>query len=218
MTKNKIILGLSIGLLLSPLLQLRAETVVSTGATTNVPTKTISPAKDSLAEKAKLAELKVKLMKETATLKKDLETKKIEMQKKIGDKKDVVKKKLEVKSQEKVRLILDRIYNKLNAQLNKIETVDAKISTKINDLEKEGKNVTEVEVQYNIAKQALDKAKAEILATRMIGVEEVTKETSKEILRETVKTAEDTIRGIGAEYRKVLPLLAKVEGDNSIKN
>lgn len=218
MIKNKIILGLAIGLLFTPLLHAKAENVTTTATTTSATTQPVSAAKNSSIEKAKVAELKAKLMKETDALRKDLEAKKAEMQKKIAEKKDVVKKRLEVKSQEKVRTALNKIYDKLNTQLNKIETVDAKILTKITAFEKEGKNVTAVKAQYSIAKQAFDKAKAEILATRMIASEEITKETSKEAIRETVKNAEDTVRGIGAEYRKILPLLAKVEGDNSIKN
>lgn len=209
---------LAMGLLFSPLFQVKAEDVtVTTTTATNVTTETTSPTKGTAIEKAKIAELKAKLMKETEVIRKDLEIKKVEMQKKIGDKKDVVKKRLEIKAQERVRLALDKIYNKLNLQLNKLESVDAKISTKITLFEKGGKNVIAVKTQYDIAKQALDKSKAEILATRMIGAEEIMRETSKEAMREIVKTAEDTIRGIGAEYRKVLPLLAKVEGDNSIK-
>lgn len=188
MTKNKIILMLAMGLLFSPFMSVKAETATPT----------------------EIAGLKAKLMKETEVIKKDLEAKKLEIQNKIAERKDVVKKRLEVKAQERIKITLDRIYNKLNIQLNKLEAVDVKISTKITALEKEGKDVIAVRAQYDIAKQALDKAKGELSATRMVGSEEITKETSKEALRETVKTAEDTIRAIGAEYRKVLPLLINI--------
>lgn len=207
MQKNKIILILAMGLLFSPFIGVKAETVAPTD-TTSVNGETTSPTKGTAAEKAKIAGLKAKLMKETEVIKKELEAKKLEMQNKIAEKKDVLKKRLEVKSQEKVRLALDRIYNKLNIQLSKIEAVDVKISTKIAAFEKESKDVTAAKAQYEIAKQALDKAKEELSATRMVGAEEITKETSKEALRETVKTAEETVRAIGREYRKILPLLA----------
>jgi len=217
MQKNKIILVLALGMMLSPLFVINGELTTTTTANTNVNTQTQNIKRDPIQEKAKLEEMKAKLMKETEILRKNLETRKAEIEKKINDNRVEKKVRLESKAQEKVKVILEKIYNKLNEQLGKLSRVDVKLSLKINAFEKEGRDVSLAKAQYTIAKTALEKARVEILAERMIAVNQVTLQTSKGTIRELVKTAEESIRTAGAEYRKILPLLAKVEGDNSVE-
>lgn len=217
MQKNKIVLVLALGMMLSPLFVINGEVTTTTTANTTVNTQNQNIKRDPIQEKAKLEEMKAKLMIETEILRKNLETRKTEIEKKINDNRVEKKVRLELKAQERVRIILEKIYNKLNDQLGKLSQVDVKLLLKINAFEKEGRDVSLVKAQYTIAKTALDKAKSEILTATMISADQITKETSKETIRELVKTAEESIRTAGAEYRKILPLLAKVEGDNSVE-
>lgn len=217
MQKNKIVLVLALGMMLSPLFVVNGEVTTNTTANTNVNTQNQNIKRVPIQEKAKLEEMKAKLMKETEALRKNLETRKAEIEKKINDNRVEKKIRLESKAQERVQVILNKIYNKLNDQLGKLSQVDAKILLKITTFEKEGRNVSLVKAQYTIAKTALDKAKSEILTATMISADQITKETSKGTIRELVKTTEESIRTAGAEYRKILPLLAKIEGDNSVE-
>lgn len=211
MQKNKIILVLAIGLMFSPVFSLKAveTTTVNTNTTTQVKIK------DQAKDATKIAELKAKLMKETDALRKNLETRKTEIEKKITEKKDSVKKKLEVKSQEKVKTTLEKIYNKFDAQMGKLSSVDAKLFAKLALFEKEGRDVSQAKAQYAIAKASLDKTRVEIIAARTVAVNQTSKETAKETMRDLVKNTETSIKATAEEYRKLLPLLAKVEGDNS---
>ena len=211
MKKNKIILVLSVGLLLSPFALVKAVEAVPLVETTTIKTPTTNNANDILDEKAKIADLKARLVKETAAIKNNFETKQVEIEKKIAAKKDITKKKLEAKAQEKVRVTLEKIYNKLNSQIIKLSQVGIKISTKIFGFENDRRDVTDAKVQYNLAKIALEKATSDVLATRMVAVSQIAKETTKETLRDLVKTAEESIKNAGSEYRKVLPLLARLE-------
>lgn len=214
MKKNKIILALALGLILSPMFVAKAG--VTTPAT-NVTTKSEEIKKDALNEKAKIEELKAKLMKETEIMRNNLALKKAEIEKKIADTKGEIKTKLETKSQEKVRATLESIFNKINVQIGKLSQIDMKISAKIAELEKAGVNVTNAKAQYTIAKATLDKTTAEVIATRMIAMDQIGIETSKGTLRGLVKQAEESIKATGKEYMKVVPLIAQIKNDNKVE-
>jgi len=221
MERNKIILMLAIGTLFTPSLAIQAATVVPiTKTTTTVKTENVVKTPVVL-DKAKMEELKANLMKETETLRKNFSTQKIEIEKLIAEKKGEVKTRLAVQSQEKVRALLDTIFNKFNGKMSKLSNVDMKISAKIAILEKEGVNVTNVKAQYAIAKASLDKTTAEITAIRMVSLDQISAETSKGILRDLVKKAEDSMKATGAQYMKIIPMIEsnnKVEAKTNIIN
>lgn len=211
MERNKIILMLAIGTLLTPVLSLQA--VENTKATTTVQTQNTT--KVPTIDKAKMEELRAKLMIETKALKNNFDIQKTEIEKLLAEKKGETKSKLVIKSQEKVRTILDNIFNKFNAQLGKLSGVDSKISIKINALEKSGVNVSAAKTQYAIAKASLDKTTAEVMAIRMVLTEQITINTSKGTFRDLVKKVEESMKTTGKEYNKIIPLV--VSRDNKVE-
>ncbi|MFA6392617.1 MAG: hypothetical protein WCW54_00825 [Candidatus Paceibacterota bacterium] len=213
MKKNKIILVLALGLLLSPMFAVKAEVAT----TTNTPPTPEGVKRDPIKDKAKIEELTTKLMKETEIMKNNLTVKKALIEKKITDTKGEIKTKLETKSQEKVKLALESIFNKINVQIGKLSQVDMKISAKIAELEKAGINVTNAKAQYTIAKASLDKTTAEVIATRMIAIDQVGVETSKGVLRDLVKQAEESMKATGKEYMKVIPLISQIKNDKVVE-
>lgn len=195
---NKTILMLAVVMLLSPIFTLQAV------ETTTTPKK---------IDAAKLEEFKARLKKEAETVKTNLETSKSDVEKKL-DGQNSVKVKLAAKSQEKIKKVLEKIYTKFNTQINKMQQVDEKIASRISTLEKGGLDMKDAKAQYAVAKAALDKATSDILATRMFSMEQITKEISKETIRTLVKSGEESLKNVGAEYRKTLPIMAK---ENNIK-
>jgi hypothetical protein len=208
--KNKIILVLALGLIVSPLF-VKAETTTTTTNVTVTPTQGVKI--DPLKDKAKIEEMKAKLMKETEILRNNLITKKAEIAKNIADMKSGAKKKLEVKSQENVTKILESIFNKMNTQVGQLSQVDIKISNKIAELEKAGINVTDAKAQYTIAKASLENTMAEVMAMRTAAIDQTSVETSKDILRNLVKQSEDSMKATGKEYMKIVPLISQVKND-----
>jgi len=213
MHKNKIVLMLALGLMISPFFAVQA---VVTTDTKIPPVKSRDAIVAELKAKIKKEPntvkidpetLKVNLMKETDAIKKNIETSNVETTKVIEGTKDSAKTKLAVKAQKNVNTLLEKIYNNLNSGIQKLKTVDSKIFAKINTAEKAGLNVTRIKDQYTIAKTALDKANADILSTKMSATEQINQETSKETLRALVKTAEDSIKAAGVEYQKIIPLI-----------
>lgn len=196
MQKNKLILILGIGMIFTPLFMIQA---VTTTSTTSI--------KES--DKAKIEALRATLIKETAQMKASLGTSRTEIEKQLIKSGVGIKKNLDIQAQGRIRIIIEKIFNKLNAQLGKLSQVDIKISQKINSLEKEGVDMAKAKEEYVIAKTALDKANANILATRIIATEQLSKETSKEAFRSLVKTAEESIKTAGSEYKKVMLLIIK---------
>lgn len=202
MKKNKIILVLALGLLLSPMFVINAEVEVK---------------RDPIKEKAKIEEMTAKLMKETEIMRSNLTSTKTLIEKKITDTKGEIKTKLEIKSQEKVKSVLESIFNKMNVQISKLSQVDTKMSAKIAELEKAGVNVTNAKAQYVIAKATLDKTIAEVTAIRMVAIDQVGVETSKGTLRGLVKQAEESMKATGKEYMKVVPLIAQIKNDKVVE-
>lgn len=197
---NKLFLIIGLGVILIPFWGVQA--VVSTTKTT---TGTMSE-----ADKVKFDALRLKLEKESAEFKASLGTSRAEIDKKLLETKDAIKKNLDSKAQARVRVIIEKIFTKLDNQAGKISLIDTKIGQKISDLEKEGSNMSKARAQYEIAKISLSKTNSEILALRVAATEQLSKGTSKEIFRSLVKTAEESLKNTGNEYRKILPLLVKI--------
>ncbi len=145
------------------------------------------------------------------------EARKEEIKAKIAERKGEIKMKLEAKAKERVKMTLATIFKRLNAQLDKLVKLDVRVGEKITALKTGGMDTTAMSSQYVIAQTALAKAKVDVEATSSISTDQANTETSKETLRSLVKTAEDSIKAAGAEYRKVIELMpnasvnAKVE-------
>lgn len=237
MQKNKIVLVLALGMILSPVFALQAEDVSSSvSADANVQVQTnndiiknslesrkaiINNAKDIINKKiediktirdATIADLKANIEQRVAALKTNIEARKAEFEKKITAKKDEIKTKLATKAQERIKKLLDNIYGKLDKKIEKLGEVDAKILAKINTAEVNGVNITAIKAQYTIAKAALDKAIVDVSAAKTASINQTTIQTSKDALRSLVKIAEDSIKAAGAEYRKIIPLIMPATG------
>lgn len=195
MQKNKLILILGIGMILTPLFMIQA-------ATTPTPLKP--------EDQAKIDALRASLIKETKVMKTNLGTSRAEIEKQLASTKSSTKKILDIKAQDRINILIEKIFSKFNTKIDKITQVDTKISSKLNTFEKEKKvDVSKAKEQYIIAKKSLDKTIADILATKMIITEQVTKEISKETIRTLVKSLEEEIKSTASEYRKILPLIAQ---------
>ena len=213
MIKNKIIFVLAIGLMFSPFTSLVAVEKIDEAAVKTIP-------KISQAEMKKNAEAyNAKVKKELLdNLKNSVKTRELEIAKTLS--KDIASKKikLEAKAQERIRVIVNKIYTKINAQLSGLSILDNIISLKINGFEQTDKDVTALKAQYTIAKAALEKARVESISTSTVFSSEILLEISKEDIRSLVKTTEESIKNAGGEYKKLLPLFTKLESDNSTKN
>ncbi|NVN97296.1 hypothetical protein HXX01_03655, partial [Candidatus Nomurabacteria bacterium] len=151
MIKNKIILTLIIGSLFSPLFVVNAvETVNKKVAPANTNSAATEKAKPELTEAQKV---------EQGTL----EIRTMILNKKIDERKNEKKKVLNTESRDRILKVLNIIYKNFDTSVKKIEEIDSKISTKIEILKKEGKDVTTVQKQYDIAKFELTNAKTEVL-------------------------------------------------------
>jgi hypothetical protein len=174
---------------------------------TQIKTLRNEKAKNVKAEiEQKKTEMKASIEKRTTELKANIDAKKAEITKQIANKKDEIKKKLDTKAQEKVKTNLDKIYTNLSGKITKLSEIDAKILVKINADKTAGVDTTKALAQYTIAKTALDKAITNVSATKTISIDQTSIQTSKETLRALVKTAEDSIKNAGVEYRKIVPL------------
>jgi len=212
MKKNKIILILVFGtIVFSPLFIIQAAT------SDTITTTSLQKATDLEIKKAK--EEAVKKMKEKEIeANKNTELRKKEIEKRIKENNQEEKTILKLKKLENVKSLLEKIFNQLLDKQLKLTEVDKKISAMIKTSKDEGKDVSLLENEYKIVKMNFEKAKGDIFETRIITMEQIKVATSKSVLRDMIKTSEDKLKAIGAEYRKLIPMLAKLEGDNSINN
>jgi hypothetical protein len=146
---------------------------------------------------------------EKAEMKLKFETRKEELKKKIEVRKGELKIKLEDKAKERVKNILANMWKMLNNQLDRLSKADTRIGEKLASLKEKGLDVSKASAQYTVAQTALAKAKLDVEATSSLSSEQAETETSKETLRSLVKTASDSIKSAGAEYRKIFPLMPK---------
>lgn len=205
MMKNKIIFVLAIGLMFSPFASLVAVETIDTTAVKTIP-------KVSDAEMKKNADaLNAQVLKEQIdNLRNSVQARGLEIAKTLSWDTTNKKIKLEVKAQERVRVIMNKIYTKINDQLSKLSILDNRMSSKINAFEQEGKDVTTLKAQYTIAKAAIEKARVESISTSTVFSSEISLEISKEDIRSLVKTTEESIKTAGGEYKKLLPLFTKL--------
>jgi len=218
MIKNKFIMVFAVALIFTPLFMIKAEETSAIGTNTSVTTTSQDIKVDPAQEKIKADEMKAKLKIESETLMKNLIARKTEIEKKINDNRTEKKIKLEAKAQLRVKTTLEKIFDKLTDQLGKLSLVDAKLSSIISGYEQKGKEVSPAKEQYVLAKAAVEKAKVEILADRMIALNQTTLQTSKGTIRDLVKTAEESIRAAGNEYRKIIPIIAQTNGGSEVEN
>lgn len=142
-------------------------------------------------------------------IKADAAARKAEIKAKMDLRKGEIKIKLEAKAKERVKALLENIFKKLNGQIEKLSNIDKKIGEKISSLSSSGVDVTAMQAQYVIAQTALAKAKVDVAATSSLSIDQTDASTSKETLRSLVKTAEESIRAAGKEYKKVIPMLER---------
>ena len=147
--------------------------------------------------------------KQKAEMKKKFDDRKAEILKKIEVRKGELKIKLEDKAKERVKNILTNMFKMLSNQLDRLSKADARIGEKLASLKEKGLDVSAASSQYVVAQTALAKAKVDVEATSSISIDQASTETSKETLHALVKTATDSIKAAGAEYRKIFPLLPK---------
>jgi hypothetical protein len=241
MTKNKIVLVLMLGMILSPIYVLKAEDSTSVNTTGNIEVqknndiiKNSTEQRNAIKTTAKkyidqklgeiktmrdetIANLKTNVEQRVTALKVNIAAKKSEVEKKIAAKKDEVKIKLATKAQDRVKKLLENIYGNLNGKITKLSEIDVKILAKINTAEINGTNVTAPKAQYVIAKASLDKAIVDVNATKAASIDQTSIKTSKDAIRLLVKTAEDSIKTAGAEYRKIIPLITPVISDTKVE-
>ena len=105
----------------------------------------------------------------------------------------------------------------LNNQLDRLSKADARIGEKLDSLKAKGVDVSASSAQYIVAQTALAKAKVDVEATSSLSTEQAGTETSKETLRSLVKTATDSIRSAGAQYKEVIKLLPKGSAKAEVK-
>jgi hypothetical protein len=119
-------------------------------------------------------------------------------------------KKLDVQAKARVRQQIENIYKRLTNHINKIVEIDGKVAARINVIAEAGVNVGEIEVQFKKAQAALDKAKADVEATKALAADKTattTPSVSKDALKTLVKTAEDSIKAALKEYRLTIDLM-----------
>jgi hypothetical protein len=140
-------------------------------------------------------------------LKKLLDARKEELVKKFAPKKGEKQVKLKDDKKEKVRIAIENIFKHLTAQLNNLVAFDKRVADKINARKAAGADMTTATAQYAVAQKALEKAKTDVVAAQAFSLDQtVASSTSKTALHGLVKTAEDSIKAAGAEYRKILPM------------
>ncbi len=211
MIKNKIILILGVGLMLSP--------VTSWAAAKSVTPTKMDPKNLEVLMKKDPEALKLKIQKDiNDRLKKRIEERSLQIAEKVSKDISSVKIKPGAVAQKNLKTTIEKIYDEVENKFSKLSIIDSRLSLKINAFEQEGKNVAEIRDQYDTAKTALGNARIEIDSTKNVAFTQIGIQTSKEELRSLVKMAEEKIKLAGEEYRKLLPMFAKLEGDNSIKN
>ena len=212
MKKNKIILILAVTMMISPIFTLQAETTSPNTNLTNEQKKELFLKIKNQSNK----EIKINIESTKEVLNTDIEARKTEVKKIIAEKKDA-KKKLSIKSQEKVKATLEKIYTNLDASIEKLTGVDLKIMKKVATIKIVNKEVPIALAQYTIAKKALDKAITDIAATKAVSIDQTSVQTSKEAIRALVKTAEDSIKAAGTEYRRIIPLIIPGQGAGNVE-
>lgn len=135
------------------------------------------------------------------------------------ERKDERQKKLDSSAKERVADRISAIFTRLNAQLDRIAKVDTRLAEKINAHATAGHDTSTAASLLVTAQTSLTAAKAAVSAARTTATTEVNASTSKDVLRNIVKTAEVSIETTGAAYKKVveaIALLPKLSATSSV--
>lgn len=143
------------------------------------------------------AEMKNKFMENRMELRAEVKTKMTELRDSV---KEARTKNLEEEAKVRVVVKLDKIFDRLTNRLDRLTKIDAEITKRLST---RANTAPVVSLQVS-AQTALAKAKVDVEAAKAAAVAEVKTTTSKEVLRNLVKTAEASIKTAGEEYKKVV--------------
>ncbi|MES3005614.1 MAG: hypothetical protein V4664_01560 [Patescibacteria group bacterium] len=184
------------------ILQTGRETAQTIRATTTAGTSTIRQALKENRQTTVQA-----LQTNQATFRASIEARQAELKTKIKSIIAEKKTKLEDAARERAMKHLKSIFNNLTARISRLQNADQKLATRINEATTAGANMSTTTSLYTIAQTSLEKARTDVEAARAAVSEEISLETSKEVLRTLVKTAEDSIKIAAEAYKKTLMAL-----------
>lgn len=150
-------------------------------------------------------------------LKNDIQEKRDELKKKIEARKNEKKQRLDEKKRENVVKALENIFKRLDGNVEKVVTIDGRLTTKINELQVAGTDVSDATALITSAKEALSKAQIDIAAAQALANEQAATSTSKEILKSLINTAEESVKSAVSSYRKVAEGIQQYLGSQSTK-
>jgi arsenate reductase-like glutaredoxin family protein len=175
-------------------------------------------AKDTKEALMENREKKIEALKENQEkFKTEMEARKKQMADKIlKDKKTSTDKKVKLAEDAKARVKeeLKKIFNRLDARVNNLVSVDGKLATRLNEVTQTGTDTTSIASQLKIAQDALTKAKTDVAAAKALAETEVGSTTTKGTFTGLVKTAEQSVQGAVAEYKKTVEMLRPNRDDN----
>lgn len=119
------------------------------------------------------------------------------------------------KAKTQVQEVIARIFKNLNDRIEKLSNIDARIATKLSELQASGTDLSSTTPLFVIAQSDLSKAKTDIAAAKAAADEQVATTTSKEAIRSFVKIAEESIKTAGEAYRKVLKSLKSTNASST---
>lgn len=119
-------------------------------------------------------------------------------------------KKLDVNAKARVRQHIENIYKRLSHHLDMAVEVDGKIAARLTLMSENGIDTNAAETQFKKAQEALEKAKADVAATKSLASDQTattTASVSKDALKNLVKTAEESIKAAVKEYRATIEIM-----------
>ncbi len=140
-------------------------------------------------------------------LKSAIETRKSELMDRVKNMISEKKKRLESKSVEKVTNRLTKIFNELSDKISRLDSVDAKVATRMNDATTAGANISSTTSLYLEAQTSLTKTKADVEAAHATALAQVATTTSKEVISDLLRVAKESIQSTAQAYRKVVKSL-----------
>lgn len=137
-------------------------------------------------------------------LKSAIETRKSELRDRVKNMISEKKKRLENKSVENVTNRLTKIFNELSERISRLDSVDAKVTTRLNEATSAGANIASTTSLYIEAQTSLTKTKADVEAARTTALAQVATTTSKEVINDLLKGAKESIQSTAQAYRRVV--------------
>lgn len=123
----------------------------------------------------------------------NLAERKEEIKERLLEKREEVRLKLEVNAQVRVENYLEKIFNRFDAFVGKIETTHDRIETKLAEYEALGADIETAAEAFAEAEIKLDLAKEDVASAKAAAETEVTSETSKEEMRALVEAAKESL-------------------------